>query len=227
MQKSLVRILAVVAVLVVSTSIAKASETELTLVSGATTYDSTPSPSTALTYSKTNFNGWSVVATTGASNTPSSLPYGITLSTLKVTCDVASCEADPLIITFSGTGFTQVSPSFNASYELFSSSGTPSTTLTGWYDGSDMLLAETSAIGSPLTFSGPIVGGAKATSGGGPAGPAPYSLTVEDTFSAGASGATFLITDGTIAATPEPRTMLLFGSGLLVLGGILRRRLRA
>ncbi len=73
--------------------------------------------------------------------------------------------------------------------------------------------------GSPLTAST----GVTAASAG------PYSLELLDTFiDYGPSGILnpFQAT-GDIVPTPEPRSMLLFGSGLLVFAGILRRRLRA
>ena len=60
-----------------------------------------------------------------------------------------------------------------------------------------------------------------------PSGPSPYSLTIEDTFTSGTNATTFDLANVEIAATPEPRTMLLFGTGLLVFAGILRRRRRA
>ena len=143
MRKSLMGILAVLAMVAMGALAAKASETELTLVSGAATYDSTPSSSSSLTYSNTNFNGWSITVTTGETNSPDSLPYGINLTSVAVTCSKASCEGAPLTITFGGTDFTQVSSSFDVGYTLTSASGsTASTTLTGWYDPSDALLAE-------------------------------------------------------------------------------------
>jgi hypothetical protein len=40
----------------------------------------------------------------------------------------------------------------------------------------------------------------------------------------GLSPSSIVIPAGNLAATPEPTSMLLFGSGLLVLGGVLRRR---
>ena len=57
----------------------------------------------------------------------------------------------------------------------------------------------------------------------GTAGVPPYSLTLEQVLTDN-SGAVSFSSDGNIAPTPELSTVLLVGTGLVVIGGILRRK---
>jgi len=199
-------------------STAKASSTEITLSSGSgpTTYTATGSGT--LSYINLNFNNWIVVLEQGLTSSPSSIPQGIELIS-QIACQlVGGC--DPLTVDFSGTGFTTAAPSFFTTYNMTAESGsTSSTTQTAWY-GTSLLDHSGGLIGS-VGFSGGVGSGSKTAVGGGPA--SSYSLTVQDLFNSPSGGATFSA-NGEVGVTPEPSTMLLFGSGLLLLGGFLRRQ---
>lgn len=226
MGKSLVGVLFLAAMVLIATSPAKASKTELTITSDGSTYDSGASSNSSLATSLTDFDGWDVTLVAGSSNSPSTTPYGLSLISVSASCAVSSCESNPLTIEFSGSGFTETTPTppdFNVSYTVSGESAGSSTTLTGYYGHG--LLDTAHQIGSPLTLTGPVTIDTIATTGGH-APNTPYSLTLTDTFTAGSDGATFFESTGLLAAAPEPATMLLFGTGLLLFGLVLRKRLR-
>ena len=177
-------------------------------------------------------NGRSVFLEAGASNSPHLSPsYGIDLASIQLMCALSSCQNDPLTITLSDIGFTDVPPALFSSYTAITQTTTgpnaPSVSQTSWW-GPSSYFSETTQIGSTIGFTGaPIVGQTATTGGGGPT--APYSLTAQDVFSANQSGTLTTIFNGTgdIGAAPEPRTMLLFGSGLLAMASFVRRLRRA
>lgn len=174
--------------------------------------------------------GWLVTIEAGTSNSPNLTPDGIDIASLDVSCVTATCRTHPLQVLFSGLGFTQsVSTGhFNTAYTASLVTGTlghtPSTSQSAYSDNLNAIFGKATPIGTVGPFS--AIGSGSA-SGGGPAGPAAYSLTIDDTFNAGGGNATFsALGNITATPTPEPGSMLLFGTGLLGLGGILRRRLR-
>lgn len=222
MRRALMGIL-VLAALVIGTSTAKA-QTEITLSSGTKTV--TASGVGSVTYSSSNFNGWSVFLEVGASNSPNLGPfYGLDLISVLVSCPSGACLSAPLDVYVSDTGFTQtvLSGGFSSSYGSTQSGTGANSTQTAWDSTSNAIFGEGTLIGT-IPFSG-TGGFSGSVSGGGPAGPSAYSLTLEDAFSANGSTASFGVNNGDIGPTPEPGSMLLYGSGLLVFGGILRRRL--
>lgn len=177
-------------------------------------------------------NGWDIFLEAGASNSPDLSPdYGIDLSSILLVCEVAACENSPLTVTLSDIGFTDVPPALFSSYEAISQTTTgtnsPSIAQTSWWGST--YFSETTQIGSTIGFTGaPIIDQTVTTGGGGPT--APYSLTLRDVFDANSTAGTPDTTfngTGDIGGAPEPRTMLLFGSGLLAMASVVRRLRRA
>jgi PEP-CTERM motif len=225
MRKALIAFTAVVAMVVLGGSTARASQTELTLSSpGALPYDSGPSSLSTLSYSNIDFNGWVVTLTAGSSNAGNTLPFGLDLTSIVLSCAVSSCESNPLTITFSGSGFTEVSNGFDATYTVTMATGDASTTQTAWYDTHNNLLNMGTQIGSALTFGPVALAGSKTGSSTGLVGPSDFSLTIQDVFKANPSGASFISANSNVSAAPEPWTMLLFGSGLFLIGAFVRRQ---
>jgi hypothetical protein len=195
------------------------AQTELAISSGLSTFADSSAGST-ITEIGVTVNGWNISIIAAESHAPNLGPVdGLDISSLTVTCTSASCVSDPLTISFSGINFTQPvgANGFVTSYVLLPPSLT-TTTQTAYVDTGNTYFGTGMLIGT-------ISGDGTAT-GGGPAGPGAYSLTINDTFTTtDASGQTGFNTHGDIGATPEPNSMLLFGTGLLGIGGILRRRL--
>jgi PEP-CTERM motif len=199
------------------------AQTELTLTSDGTTLSYSAAGNTPIVQSAT-VNGWVINVVATETNSPGLTPDGIDLTSLSVKCIVLSCQNTPLSISMSGTNFTQpVSANgFITTYTTLAKSGVAGSTTQVSYDDTTNTFFGT---GTTIGTLGPLTGvGTRSAVGGGPAGPGQYSLTIDDTFKAGGSNATFS-TFGNIAATPEPGSMLLFGTGLLVAVGVLRRRL--
>jgi len=132
----------------------------------------------------------------------------------------SSGSAAPLDIQLTDNGFTTAAGSFilTSSGHLVSGSGTA--TYSAFLDNGNADFAETTLIGTLGPFSSGY-----SSSLTGAAGAVPnYALTEDVLLTAGSGGASWS-TDSSIAATPEPTTLLLFGTGLLGLGGLVRRKL--
>jgi hypothetical protein len=179
-----------------------------------------------VSFSSPNFNGWSVFIEVGTSHSPTLQPFfGLDLITVNLSCQSGACLTAPLNVSLSDIGFTQpvLVNGFVTAFSSTQSVTSPSASQTAWDDTGNGFFGMGTAIGT-IPFAGPGVF-TSSVNGGGPAGPGAYSLTIKDTFSAGGSAAFFNANGDIAAVTPEPGSMLLFGSGLLVVGGILRRRL--
>lgn len=192
---------------------------------GATTVVVAGSCSTM--YSNSNFNGWDISLAFGASNSPGLSPFGIDLAAL-VSCDGgALCTANPLKIFYSDTNFNVpvAAGDFQNAYSAtFGGSGSGTTNELAWASSTNSLFALGGAnkIGSGV---GPFSGTNAGTAVGGPAETAPYSLTVEDTFT-DTTGSVSFSTDTNVTATPEPSSLVLLGAGLLMLPMALKWHLR-
>jgi hypothetical protein len=206
---------------------ASASPIEIELISsGATTVtvidnmtgDANSAPGT-ITYFNSNFNGWNISFVSGTSLSPGTTPFALDLAALVMPVLPASPPLMPLTILVSDTGFTDPSPLLTTFSATIGGSGNGSATESA-YIGSG-IFAETTLIGTvgPLTTAG-FSGGTATT---GAAGSPPYSLTLQEVLT-DTSGVLSFSTDGDIAPTPELPAMLLFGTGLLAIGGIIRRK---
>jgi hypothetical protein len=188
-------------------------------VSGASTTTVTGTGTT--TYSNSNFDGWNIVITAGASSSPSLSPFGLELTVLATCNGGTMCSANPLDIYYSDTNFNVAVPAggFQTTYSA-TLSGNGTTSETAAVGSSNALFSMGSTIGTVGPFS-PVGGFGTAT--GGPATSGTYSLTLEDTFNAASGIATSFSSDANLTATPEPGTLALLGSGLLGLLMFTRR----
>jgi len=195
---------------------------ELQFISGTNTLVVAGIGST-VTYSNTNFDGWDISIVFGASNSPGlsgvNGNFGIDASILAA-CTDQTCSSNPLDIFLSDTGFTQEvnAGGFSTVFSTTQYGGT--TDQLSWDTTADTIFGKGTLIGELGTFTGSGVG---SVSGGGPAGPSPYSLTIETTFN-GSGGSASFSTNGYTTATPEPNPWVLCGIGLALCAAALRRR---
>jgi hypothetical protein len=188
---------------------------ELKLVSGASTLVIGGVGST-VTYFNTDFNGWNISIVFGSSNSPNLLGasgnFGIDDAVLAA-CIGGTCASNPLDILMSDTGFTQGvdAGGFTSIYSPTEVGGT--TTQLAWDSTDNTMFGAGTLIGTLGPFTG---SGNGSVSGGGPAGPSAYALTVEDIYD-GSGGSASFSTDGHITGTPEPNAMVLCGIGLAFL----------
>jgi len=201
---------------------------ELQIKSGACTLTFTSPLDFAFTPGPQVCGAWTITTATGTGTSPS--PALISSVSIDAT---ATKGAPDLFVNFSENGFTS-SPIAAGTWEL-SISGTQSTLLkqssslkgTGWIDTTNTLLGMTGPAIGPL---GPITGAAfsSTTSGGPGVSSGPYSMTEQlDITDTGKKGSNVSITEtlsGT-AVVPEPASLTMFGTGLIGLAVLLRRKL--
>jgi hypothetical protein len=168
----------------------------------------------------TSFDGWNV-SVTATSNSPncSGLAGPGCLSTDNIdTVDVSS--ADALDVYFGDTSF---SPELGLQVTETGSGVTGTAGAMGYAFTGPLGFSSTAAptlsgkIGTSLSLTAPGI----VTTGGTPTS-GPLSLAIEDTFANGA-GHTYDV-DTTITAVPEPASMVLFGSMLLAITGIAKKK---
>jgi hypothetical protein len=184
------------------------------IVSGGTTI--TVPGTGAATYTNANFNGWDITIAAGSSNSPGLSPYGLDLTSIAATCTGGACSANPLDIFYSDTGFTGsvAAGGFQTTYSA-TITGSGTSTEIAWASSANTLFALglTNKIGATV---GPFsASGGFGTSVGGPGEAGPYSLTLEEIFNDNGGSSSFSA-DANVIATPEPSSLLLLSSGLLM-----------
>ena len=172
-------------------------------------------------------NGWKISMSSGTSNSPmvNQVVFGIDMSNLTATCTGGpgvGCSTDELDVTYSDINFTTRNSSFMMTYSSSQVGATAKTTATAWDDTGNVLFGMGTLIGSvgPFVGTGAFAGVVR---GGGPAGPAPYALTKLDVYSSGGGPVSFS-TDDMITGVPEPASVVLFGSVLILCASRFRRR---
>ena len=146
-----------------------------------------------------SLGNWVISITSGTSMSPADVPFGLDLTSLTATCN-ANCATNSLDVKFSDINFSPSNPSFVTGYSLTSLSGTGSTSESAYYSNTNTLFAETTLIGTV----GPFTGVAAGTKTGGVGSVAPYSLTLDQVFSATGSSAISFSVDGAVSSVPEP-----------------------
>jgi hypothetical protein len=165
--------------------------------------------------------GWTINVTSGVTNSPGLTPVGLDL-TVQATC--TSCTAG-LDIQFSDQNYN-VPVGINGFLTTYHANDTGtgttgSTSESAFFSNTNNNFAETTLIGTVGPFGG--AGGSGSAIGGPIAAIPPYSLTLDQTFTANIGE--FFSTDGNVTGqVPEPGAVVLFGTVLALCASKLRRR---
>jgi|ERR1039458_463005 hypothetical protein len=170
--------------------------------------------------------GWTISITSGTSYSPNDVPFGLDLTSLTATCVAGGlCDLHPLDVQFSDINFSPANPSFSTTYSN-TQNGAGSTSESAYFSNCGAtcsnanLFAETNLIGTLGPWNGSNVG----TKTGGAGSVAPYSLTLDQMFTATGTGAVSFSVDGSVSSVPEPGAVMLFGTVLALCASRLRRR---
>ena len=183
-------------------------------------------------------NGWTITAGTGGSSYSPGLNtlVGIDLGGFTATCvGVGGCSADPLTVAVSATGFTTPIDSNGFLLEFSGNVHGGSVTTSAYWDTANTYFCNSANTAANDCTSGTLIGSltlnntsAGMSTLGGPDTIRSYSITVIDTFAAGATGDPAYSVDSTVTqAVPEPGTLALFGAGLLGCALVIGHRRRA
>jgi len=170
-----------------------------------------------------SFNGWKITQSSGGTNSPGCSGQQFNgpdcINEDNVNANTVSGATDPLDAYFGSSGFTQeqtlvVSESGSAAKGTAKAAGYAFTGGLGpsWAGSMVPVLPAADRIGSTLSVKNCMPCQDGPTSDAAPA--ALFSLAIKDTFS-GAQGDSFNV-DTTIGAVPEPTSVVLFGSVLLL-----------
>ena len=221
MRKSLVGFLVLALVLALSCITAQA-QTTVTLTGGSCNSCfnfAVSGSSVTMTMSPMSTSNWAVSTGTGPA-----IPL-LTMFTFS--------ESAPILMTDAGSGMFNVAPGSGA-FDIALAMG--AFTLNGVLSIQNLSVATNSGtFNTTIMGNFDITGGSYCSESGAVCGPgAGYGKVVlmfgsmvppiPNGVHGGLNSASILIPATNLAATPEPTSMLLFGTGLLVLGGTLRRR---
>jgi hypothetical protein len=166
------------------------------------------------------FNGWDITFS-ATSGSPGCTPSG--QCTTDTDISVKSGGAGTLTTYFGDTGFTTQGGFTTSLTTSLDTAGTSATSTYYAYTGAlDIGAPPSGQIGAELSLG---AGTGSTTGGGGnPVGTtSPFNLQDSVTLTATGSGQNFTVTS-TIDAVPEPTSIMLFGTVLVGVGAIIRRR---
>lgn len=209
MRSSLASFLAVAAMFVFGPSAAKAqTAVTLNLTTSAATFTSGASDTATVTFSASG----TATSTSPSGNYSYSLTGGpVTLTESAPNSDYYTASNTPLTLTLTGTGGT--TGSLTGTVELVDFDQTNFLGVTDTVGTANVTV--TSASGTLAQY---------ASAGSGVL-TLNLHLTLKTAIDELSSPETARLNNGTMLPTPEPETMLLFGTGLFLVGAILRRRL--
>ncbi len=179
----------------------------------------------AVLYSNASFGGWNLTIAAGQSFSPGLVPFGLDLAVLA-TCTGGTCATNALTVGFADTNFKASVSAFTTTFTgTLAGSGITAKQATYWDPANSVDAGATFATFPAGSFAllSLATSGVLTASGGGPAGPAAYSLALVQRF----SGVGGFSTDGNITGVPEPSSVLLSLGVLFASGTALRRKFQA